>query len=76
MNNSRLVAGILLLCAATCLIAGCTKQEKTAAGVIVGAAVGAGIGGAAGGGGGAVAGGVVGGVTGGLVGHSLGDDKK
>ncbi len=58
-------------------LASCTKQETTAAGVILGAAGGAAIGGAAGGTGGAVAGGVAGGVLGGVIGHASGkSDKK
>ena len=58
------------------LISGCTKEEKTVAGVVTGGAAGAGIGAAAGGTGGGIAGGAIGAVTGGLIGHSLGDDKK
>jgi hypothetical protein len=65
-----MVVGALLLCT------GCTKKEKTVAGVLIGAGTGAAIGGAAGGGGGAVIGAGVGAVGGGLIGHSLGDDKK
>ena len=60
----------------TILITGCTKTEKTVAGVVLGAGVGAGIGAAAGGGAGAAIGGGVGAVGGGLIGNSLGDDKK
>ena len=62
--------GTLLLCA------GCTKEEKTVSGVVIGAGSGALIGGLAGGGGGAAAGGVVGCVLGGVVGHEMGYDKK
>ena len=56
------------------LFSGCTKQEKTLGGILIGAGSGALIGGAAGGAGGAVAGGAVGGIAGGLIGNSLGDD--
>lgn len=55
---------------------GCTKEEKTVTGVLIGAGTGAAIGGAAGGGGGAAAGAVIGGVTGGVIGHASGDDRK
>lgn len=54
---------------------GCTKKEKTVAGVLIGAGAGAGIGAAVGNGGGAAAGAVIGGVTGGVIGHEMGDDK-
>lgn len=63
-----LVLGTLILCCS------CTKEEKTVAGVAIGAGSGAIIGGAAGGGTGAAIGAGVGGLTGGLIGHSLGDD--
>lgn len=66
----------LMALGAIVAFSGCTKEEKTVGGVLIGAGTGAVIGGAAGGGGGAVAGGVVGGVAGGLIGHSLGDDEK
>lgn len=76
MNKTvRAIACIVALSTVT-LFTGCTKQEKTASGVLIGAGSGALIGGLAGGPGGAAAGGVVGGVAGGLIGHSLGDDKK
>ena len=55
--------GLALLGLIAC--AGCTKQEKTVAGAVIGAGAGA-----------AVAGGAIGGVAGGLIGHSLGDDDK
>jgi uncharacterized protein YcfJ len=55
---------------------GCTKEEKTVAGVVIGAGTGAAIGGAAGGGGGAAIGAVVGGAAGGIIGHESGDDRK
>lgn len=54
---------------------GCTKKEKTVAGVLIGAGAGAGIGAAAGNGGGAAVGAVLGGATGGIIGHECGDDK-
>lgn len=61
---------------AVALLAGCTKEQKTVGGALIGAGSGALIGGAAGGTGGAVAGGLVGGVAGGLIGNSLGNDHK
>ena len=66
--------GLALLGLIAC--AGCTKQEKTVAGAVIGAGAGAAIGAAAGDAGAAVAGGAIGGVAGGLIGHSLGDDDK
>lgn len=67
---------VLILMAGTLLLTGCSKQEKTLGGALIGAGAGAGIGAAAGGGPGAAVGGVIGAVTGGVIGHSMGDDKK
>lgn len=65
-----------LLVVASLMIAGCSKGEKTAAGVGIGAATGAVIGGAASRDvGGALLGGALGGIAGGVIGHSMGDDK-
>ena len=64
----------LSLVGASATFSGCTKEEKTVGGVVLGAGLGAGIGAAAGGGGGAVAGGAIGGLAGGLIGISMGDD--
>ena len=58
------------------VFSGCSKTEKTLAGVAIGAGVGAGIGVAAGGGTGALVGASVGAVTGGIVGSSMGDDDN
>lgn len=74
MNKIKAFLALTLLSGAI-LLTGCTKEEKTVGGVILGGAAGAGIGAAAGGGGGAVAGGAIGAVGGGLIGHSMGDDK-
>lgn len=75
MNIVRNVCALVIL-SIVVLCSGCTKREKTAAGVLIGGVAGAGIGGAAGGAGGAVAGGILGGVTGGLIGNSQGDDVE
>ena len=57
-------------------LTGCSKQEKTLAGIGLGALTGAAIGGVAGGGvGGAAIGAGIGGLTGGLIGNSMGDKK-
>jgi len=69
-----LLIGVVL--AGSLAISGCTKEEKTVAGVVGGGALGAGVGAAAGGTEGAVAGGLIGGVLGGVVGHSMGDDES
>jgi len=66
----------LILFAGTIMLTGCSKQEKTLGGALIGAGAGAGIGAAAGGGGGAAIGAGVGAITGGLIGHSMGDDEK
>lgn len=68
-----LVISLVLGCAA--LMSSCTKQEKTAAGALIGAGTGVAIGAATGGAGGAVAGGIIGGVGGGLIGNSMRDDR-
>ena len=57
------------------VVTGCTKQEKTVGGVLIGAGTGAAIGGVAGGGTGAAVGGVAGGLVGGIIGNSMGGDK-
>ena len=75
MNKTiRTIAYVTALSTLT-LLTGCTKQEKTGSGVLIGAGTGALIGGLAGGPGGAVAGGVIGGAGGGIIGHSMGDDE-
>lgn len=61
----------LALAAFALTMSGCTKQEKTLAGVGIGATSGGIIGGAAGGPGGAVGGAVAGGVLGGVIGHNI-----
>lgn len=71
---SALFVAVILSSALT--FTGCTKKEKTIAGVAIGAGAGAAIGSAAGNTEGAVAGGLIGGVAGGLLGHSMGDDEK
>jgi osmotically inducible lipoprotein OsmB len=68
-----LIISFVLGCAA--LMSSCTKQEKTAAGALIGAGTGIAIGAATGGTGGAVAGGIIGGVGGGLIGNSMRDDR-
>ncbi len=52
-------------------MSGCSKQEKTAGGIVIGAGTGALIGGVAGGGPGAAIGAVSGGVIGGVIGHNV-----
>ena len=57
-------------------LTGCSKQEKTLAGIGLGALTGAAIGSIAGGSvGGAAIGAGVGGLTGGLIGNSMGNDN-
>ena len=63
------------LLGAALTFSGCSKEEKTLAGVGIGAGTGALIGSAAGGTKGGLAGAAIGGVAGGLIGHSLGDDE-
>jgi len=75
MKNWKALLAISIL-ATTVLLTGCSKEEKTIGGALIGAGAGAGIGAAAGGGGGAAIGGVGGGILGGVIGHSMGDDKK
>ena len=75
-NLLRAIACLTLLGSSAMFFTGCTKKEKTVAGVLIGAGLGAGIGAAAGGGVGAAIGGVGGAAVGGVVGNSLGDDKK
>ena len=78
MKNRKIViwkaVAAIILFSGTMLLMGCSKEEKTVGGVLIGAGTGAVIGGAAGGGGGAAAGGILGGITGGLIGNSMGDD--
>lgn len=78
-NQMKTIAKLLfasLALGAMISFSGCTKEEKTVAGVLIGAGAGAAIGGAAGGGGGAAIGAVVGGTAGGVIGHESGDDEK
>ncbi len=55
-----------------CLFVGCTKRERTFAGIVIGAGVGALIGSVAGNTGGAVAGTFLGGALGGVIGNASG----
>ncbi|MBD3273200.1 hypothetical protein GF385_02500 [Candidatus Dependentiae bacterium] len=73
MNRKITIKGLLaiLFFAGAILISGCSKDEKTAAGAVIGAGTGAAVGGAAGGTGGAVAGGAIGAVTGGIIGRNV-----
>jgi hypothetical protein len=71
----KLVLATLAL-GAMVAFSGCTKEEKTVSGVLIGAGTGAAIGGAAGGGGGAAIGAVLGGTAGGVIGHESGHSKK
>ena len=64
----------VILFSGTMLFVGCSKDEKTVGGTLIGAGTGAIIGGAAGGTGGAIGRGVIGGIAGGLIGNSLGDN--
>jgi len=74
-NLLRAIVCLTLLGSSAVFFTGCTKKEKTVAGVLIGAGLGAGVGGVAGGGVGAAVGGVGGAAVGGVVGNSLGDDK-
>ena len=73
MSLKALLAIVLLVGAA--LISGCSKDERTVGGALIGAGTGAVIGGATGSGGGAVAGGLIGAVAGGVIGRSTAKDK-
>jgi len=73
-NFLKVFVGLAFLGVAVLFLSGCTKKEKTAAGILIGAGAGAGIGAAVGDGAGAAIGAVGGGVAGGFIGHSLGDD--
>ncbi len=75
MKQAVVFFGIVLL-GVLLVTSGCTKKQKTVAGVIVGAAAGAGIGSALGGTGGAIGGGLGGGLLGGLVGNASGKSRK
>lgn len=63
------VLSIALICAGAVLLGGCTKTERTIAGVAIGAGTGGLIGGLAGG----PVGGAVGAVSGGIVGGVIGN---
>lgn len=56
-------------------LSGCSKQERTIAGILIGAGTGALIGSAVGGTGGGVAGAAIGGITGGVIGNASGHDN-
>lgn len=73
MKKFTVFLGVIGLTAAL-LISGCSKEEKTIGGVLLGAGVGAAIGAAAGNGTGAAIGAVAGAGVGGVIGHSMGDD--
>jgi uncharacterized protein YcfJ len=67
------IAALVALCVGA---SGCTKQQKTVGGALMGATTGGLIGGFAGGGTGAAIGVVGGGLIGGIAGNSMGDDYK
>ena len=66
------IMGVML--ASAVILSGCSKEEKTVGGALIGAGTGAAIGSAVGNTEGAIAGGALGAVAGGLIGHSMGDD--
>lgn len=74
MKNVRYVACIILG-GLIVTMGGCSKQEKTIGGTLIGAGTGALIGSAAGGTTGGIIGAIGGGAIGGIIGHSSGDDK-
>jgi uncharacterized protein YcfJ len=75
MNTITRLIAVAVAVSTLALVSGCTKQEKTISGALIGAGTGALIGSAAGHTGGGIAGAAIGGVAGGLIGHSMGDDK-
>lgn len=75
MNKVIHLVALVATIGSLALLTGCSKQEKTVSGALLGAGTGALMGSAAGGTGGGLAGAAIGGVAGGLVGHSMGDDK-
>ena len=75
MRISMVLFGALLV-GSLGFFSGCTKQEKTGSGVVIGAGSGALIGSAVGGGaGGPLVGAVLGGTLGGVLGNAAGDDN-
>lgn len=75
MNKVTRLIALAVAVSSLTLLTGCTKQEKTISGVLIGAGTGALIGSAVGNTGGGVAGAAIGGVAGGLIGNSMGNDK-
>lgn len=74
MKIVRIIFGLSIIALAVS-ISGCSKDERTVGGALIGAGAGAGIGAAAGGGTGAAVGAGVGAVTGALIGRSTADDE-
>lgn len=68
--------GLSLVAASMLIVSGCSKQERTLAGALIGAGAGALVGSAAGGTGGGVAGAAIGGITGAIIGNASGGDKR
>ena len=75
MITLKKLFALTLLTATVATFSGCSKKEKTLAGIGIGAATGGIIGGTTGGSTGAALGVVGGGLVGGLIGNSMGDDK-
>ena len=67
-KSTALPVALLLIC----FFSGCTKRERTLAGIVIGAGIGALIGSVVGNTGGAVAGVLIGGTAGGVVGNASG----
>ena len=75
MSIKKLVV-LSMLIACVSVFSGCSKQERTLTGALIGAGAGALVGSAAGGTGGGVAGAAIGGITGAVIGNASGDNKK
>jgi hypothetical protein len=70
----RLCTVVSLLCSLI-VLSGCTKQERTLSGILIGAGTGALIGSAVGNTAGGVAGAAIGGTVGGIIGHESGGEE-
>lgn len=75
MNKVMRLIALAVVASSLTFLIGCTKQEKTISGVLIGAGTGALVGSALGNTGGGIAGAAIGGVAGGLIGNSMGNNK-
>ncbi len=75
MVNIRKMVVLSILLLVTSFFSGCTKRQRTLAGVVLGAGIGILVGAVTGNTGGAVAGALIGGTTGGVVGNVSGNSS-